>query len=110
MLGQRMGELDSTRVIPLQRNASTAEAATVLIRALDAGELYRSNPARKAKRARRADRKRMRLGARQYGKAYYVPKKQFRYWMLLWWGTSLLFGAVQFLGYVAVCRWLELLP
>lgn len=99
-----------TQVIPLPRHASTADAATALMQALDRGELYRSTPSRKARRARRADRKRMQGGAKQYGKPYYIPAGTKRWWLALFFGLSFLFGAVQFLAYVAFCRWTGLLP
>lgn len=101
---------EPTRVVPLPRNASTADAATALMQALDRGELYRAGQGRKAKRARRADRRRMRSGKKQYGKPYYIPAGTKRWWLMLFFGASFLFGAIQFLLYVAFSRWAGLLP
>lgn len=84
------------------------------MQALNSGELYRSNAnswgIKRARRARRADRKRMQAGAKQYGKPYYIPAKTKRWWLAVFLGLSFLFGAVQFLAYVAFCRWAGLLP
>lgn len=99
------GGVDRTAVLSVQdiRNERLAD---------DLNDITRLVPRQRgsATRARRNARKRMQGAAKQYGKVYYVPKKLRRQWAMIWVGSSFLFGAVQFFIYVAVCRWLDLLP